>query len=779
MPPESADRRVQVWGLLGVVFLSAVLFGTVHSPSWGVVAIAAAGLVVHWMAFGSKVRQPSSTVVSGLFAAALVLAGLLWLLPVGTSLRGVLQPGVAPTLRQVSTVLGVDRLALAIDPGAALRSVGRGGVVVALGWVAAGVVRNRSRRLRVVAGLVAVCAAVSVLGQVHAALSLSSMYGASGIPSGPLRSGYFAPFVNPNHGGLYCALGLPLIVGIGRRRDPAQNAALAIAGMLCVAGVVVSGSRGAGLAAFVGILFAVGWTVPPLAARALLGLVGTVGAAVIGHVAWLGLEETGRRWLPGDGQQFDGGRLAIWSDAWSAFQAAPAGVGGGGFATAWRMVEMGPRYGDAVHAHNDLLQVLVEQGAAVGIGWWVLASAPPVLATRRLLRLGLGRRRRLLAGLVGAYCTLAVSSLVSFPAHIGALAIVGAVLAGMLVGAAGQEERPVSPAVQQAARGVHALVTGLGLTLTLTAWMAPGPLMPAPTLAALDAQLQERPLWLRGWLTRADHHLAEGDTVAALDDLMVASLVWPSVPWPHVARARLLGRMGRRVEARSAWKRALSLNFPNNDNVDRWILEAVEGSADPAMELFEVIPERADRLRDAGGTAMELGDAMVATLFYERAHQLNPAFGLPLVRLMLDEGLPREAWKTHQALPEATRESCRGRVVAANLALALKKPDAALAAARSAIRACPEGNEQAWMVLVRSRLATGDQTAVEPMVALVQGHPRQYGLRRALVDALLAAHDYNAAMTHIQVLVTTGVATERERTLLERLDRGLPVLPRR
>ena len=83
------------------------------------------------------------------------------------------------------------------------------------------------------------------------------------------------------------------------------------------------------------------------------------------------------------------------------------------------------------------------------------------------------------------------------------------------------------------------------------------------------------------------------------------------------------------------------------------------------------------------------------------------------------------------------------------------------------------------MVLVRSRLATGDQTAVEPMVALVQGHPRQYGLRRALVDALLAAHDYNAAMTHIQVLVTTGVATERERTLLERLDRGLPVLPRR
>ena len=776
MPPQSADRTVQVWVLLGIVLASAVLFGTVHAWAWAVISVATLGLVVHQTIRGSRVGSPVGTTAWGLSAVGLTLAGLGWLIPVDGEARAVVQPGLAPAMAKVTDALGVDALPLALAPDAAWQSVGRAGVVVALGWTAATVLRTRTRRMNVLVGMVASCAVVSLLGLVHSVCGLSSIYGVSDVPAGPLRSGFFAPFVNPNHGGLYCVLGLPLICGIGWRRDPAQNAAMAVAAMVCVAGAVVAGSRGAALACGVGLAVVVMGTAPVVVAR-LVGAVSATGMAAM--TVWLAradLRSTGRSWLAGDGQHLDGGRVQIWTDALVSLGQAPwLGSGGGGFATVWRMVETGPRYGDAVHAHNDPLQALVEYGLVMGTAWCALAAVPLVLAVRRIRTLGRGRRRRLLSGVTGAYCALGAASLVSFPLHVGGLAVLGVVLAGLMIAAAGQEGRPVSRRVQRVARATQLLCAVAAAGITASAAWTSDDSAPAEQLDALDAQLHARPLWYRGWLKRADLRLAAGDPAGALGDLDVATLVWPSVPWAHVARARLQTRLGNQQAARDAWKAALSLNFPDNDDVDRWMLEAIEQSAEPTMELFLVTPDRADRLRDAGGTARRLGDPLTAMLFFERAFELDPTMGLPLVRQMQLDGLPREARKTLQTLPSVVRASCRGHVLAAELALDLVQSTEALASGRAAIRTCPEGHEPAWVVMVRARLATGDRTAVEPMGVLLEAQPLRHDWRRALIAAVLAVHDDEAAELHLQALEDAGVATDWERSALERIRRGLPI----
>jgi len=473
--------------------------------------------------------------------------------------------------------------------------------------------------------------------------------------------------------------------------------------------------------------------------------------------------------------QPDGGRTEIWSVAWQIALDAPwVGVGAGCFSSAWRVVETGSRFGDAIHAHNDALQAWAEQGFVLGSGWLILLILPLVFVAVHLRSLRRGRRRRMLAGYTAAYVAMLVASLVSFPAHIGALALLAALLIGALVGSVSQERRPAGPVADHVGRGFlifHALL-GLGLVASGVAG-GPGPKL-SDTHAELDAALAGAPLWSRGWLQRAELHVADGAPTDALLDLEVAAAAWPTSPWPHVARARLLRRMGRIDASRTAWRTALALNFPDNDPGRKWIEAALDGEPTPMAALFLIVPDRADRLRDAGAVARAAGDGLNATVFFQRAYELDPTYGLPLVRQLLFDGFVPDARRTFDTVPAVATQSCRGRVLEAEIELLSGAYDAALSAARAAIRVCGESDEAAWVVLVRARLGSGDRGAIVPMAKLVEQYPMRHGLRRALVDALRDAGDHAELAVHLRALVQSGVATDAERGDLDRLQRGLP-----
>jgi O-antigen ligase len=778
----AGGREAQVWSLVLLVATAALLFGTVHPPARLVVAGLVVGVVGMRTMAPSNATLPRSTWITGLAATVLGLLGLVWLVPISPHLRELVQPAFAAPMNQAQQLLGLSSLSASVEPARTTAAVGTVLTAVAVAWTAASIVRTRTRRLRLVAGLLAVSALVAVLGLGHAALRATEIYGFSGIPTGPARSAFFAPFVNPNHGGLFCVLGIPLAMGIGSRRDPAQTAALGVAMMLCIAGAVVSGSRGVWVALVCAILVfgaATGprWVAGTFGALAMAACSLVVGTVVAGAGRWEAL----LAWFPqGDGQRVDSGRLDVWRDALAVVSGAPwLGVGPGGFGAAWRVVETSPRFTDAVHAHNDVLQAMAEHGLPVGLGWVVLWITPVALTIRHVRSLPRGRRRRLQAGLLSTYTALSTASLLSFPVHIGALALMAAVVGGAMVGGVGQDRRGVSLLVDRVARGMQLGVAALGVGLLAgpVVW-SPVSDEPADSLVLLDQQLADRPLWLRGWLRRADLHVASADATAALADLHVAALVWPTVPWPHVARARLLRRLDDPTGARAAWKEALGYNFPDNDQARPWLREAIEGEPDPVAALMMVVPDRADRLRDAGFEAKDRGDGLVATLFFERARELDPTLGLPLVRQLLDDGLPRQARSTFESLPDDTRSTCRGRQAETDIALALDEASVALAAARAAIRRCSEADEGAWLNLVRARLATGDASAIAPMEELVAKYPERFGLRRALVDALRATHDHPAMVPHIEALIAVGRASDQDRDDLERIRKGLPPTPR-
>ena len=774
MPTQRAQRSHLVWGLVGLVAVSALMFGTVHPWSRAVLAVGVVGLAgVRLAGAGSAV--PRSTLMMGGAGALLVASGALWWLPVSADLRMVLQPGHAGALGLAADALGEGARPLALSPGAALASVPAAATLVAVGWLSASIVRTRGRRLRLVAGLLAVTASVAVLGLVHHLLGLETIYGVSGVPSGPVREAFFAPFVNPNHGGLFCVVGIPLALGVGARRDPAQTSALVMGAALCVAGAVLAGSRGAIVAGVVGVLVfvvvsasrSVAWAT----AAGALALGGV--AAVVGPMHLV--ERLTRAWLPSAVEpQADSGRSEIWSTTLGMVADAPwVGLGPGGYAAGWRVVETSPRYGDAFHAHNDALQALAEYGVLVGGLWVLFALAPLGLVGLHVRTLRRGRRRRLLAGLSGGYAAVLVAALVSFPVHIGALAVLWVVLGGAVVAAVGQDRRGAAPSAD---RGGRLALAGLAMGGLLVVFGGNRPELTDDL--DLDAQLMQHPLWTRGWLQRADVHVAAGDFDAAEADLAVAHATWPTSPWPHVARAQLLRRKGDLAGARRAWREALAYNFPDNDRGRPWLEAAIADEADPLMALGAVVPERPDRLRDAGFVARSRGDVLLATLFFQRAYDLDPMYGLPLVRQQLEDGLPRQARSDFDGLPAAAAVSCGGRVLDSELALALGDADGALGAARAATRTCGSDHEAAWVVLLRARLATGDAGALEPMERVLAEHPGRHDLRRALLRTLRAAGDHEEMVAHLDFLIAVGVATAWERDDRERIGRGLPPVPR-
>ena len=771
MADARSDRRLVSLGVVGVVAVAVLLVGAVHLPVKLLIALLVLGVVLA----GGRGARPGLLVGLGLFAAGVLGATTLALVPVGPGVRIWLQPGVAEPLNAAYAALEVGARPLAVSPEAAGVALGWAAVVVGFCGPVALVGRTRTRRVRVMAGLLAVCAGVAVLGIVHRILGLDEIFGVSGLPSGDVRDAFFAPFINPNHGGLLCALGIPLALGIGLRRDPAQSGALVLGALVCAGGAIVSGSRGALLAVVVGCLVFVLLSSSRVVVASVLSAVGLLGALAVLRGPQVLIEQLTGRFMP-EAATPDalGQRPELWADALEMVSAAPLmGVGPGGFEQAWHLFDDDLRYANAVHAHQDLLQALAEQGVVVGTLWAVLVLLPLGLGIRYAMGLRLGRRRRVVAGLMGAMVALVVASLFGFPFRVGSLALIYVVLACTVLGAVVQSARPASARLVGLARGLELLTVGAGVALLAWGAVSEGP-VDKSDLNSVDAHLEGDPLWMEGWLARADLHLATGDVAACSADLALAASTWPGSPWPRLAQAQLARRIGDDAAARRAWRTALALNLPNNDKARPWLEWAVEHEAEPAMALLYVVPDRADRLRDAGRLAEDLGDPLLAELLYQQAFDRDSSTGLPLARHQLGQGLPHTALNTLDKIPPQVVASCRGQVVLSRALLSAGEVKDAVAAGKAALRRCEAGDAAARTALARAQVASGDKDAVRQLARLVSVSPDDHALRRDLLVGLRGLGDIDGMAEHLEHLDQAGVATDAELEALERVRDGLP-----
>jgi O-antigen ligase len=460
--PDRLARWLET-GLAVVVLLAPLPFGSVGPRGRLALEVGALALCALWFV-RARVHHtplPSRLAVAGI--VGLLGLGLLQLAPLGGGVVSVLSPEAmriraltAPppdVLAAESRLLGIDPTglespaAVSLDRGATGSALRTGSAIAALFFVGATVGAR--------CGLRRIAAALVISG------SLQGLYGLLVLVSGHQKIWLYpklhyldsatGTFVNRNH--FACFLAMALACGtaltlarlrrgggprsvrelgrfLGGEGGPALLAGLLL--LVVLAGLLASFSRAGialGLGAFLAT-FLLGTGAARLRKRLAAALL-LVGVALI-PLAQIGVERLTKRYSEAAADFTSaGGRATVWQDSLRMAAAFPLlGTGLGTFARTYplyRSPEVRLRYR---HAHNDLIQALVESGI-VGLACVALLLTPVVRNVVGGLTLSKGM---LGLGAAAAVCVLLLHSLIDFNLRIPANAATGAILAGCLIG---------------------------------------------------------------------------------------------------------------------------------------------------------------------------------------------------------------------------------------------------------------------------------------------------------------------------------------------------------
>ena len=252
--------------------------------------------------------------------------------------------------------------------------------------------------------------------------------------------------------------------------------------LICLAGLVLTGSRGGYLSAAAGLaVFAVAsvWAMRSRLTHGVMRRVIAIVVAIVligGALAFVAERSFAIRTRANTVFIGSDIRTKLWKAAWQQFQLAPAfGTGSRTYVYYGRMFRSPDVQTDPVHAHNDWLQALAEYGIAgmlliVGLvfahlryGWrrWKemvanLSAAVPESDGKHALALQIGT--------ISALAAVLVHAMVDFNLHIPANLLLVAFLFGMLA------TRETDTRFEKAgwpARLLHALPAALGLWMLI------------------------------------------------------------------------------------------------------------------------------------------------------------------------------------------------------------------------------------------------------------------------------------------------------------------------
>jgi O-antigen ligase len=781
--------RGRITWLLGFLFgLALIPFATVHDTPRLLVGITCG--VVGAVAVISGSRSRPTVWIGRLWAAAFAALAVstLAFLPLGAGARGWLQPGVAEAVNASLALVGVSSHTLALDPWAAVTGWAFAGQALLVALGTATVLRGVRRARRLAMVLVGSGVALVVVALAHRLTGAEHIWWVTGVPEYS-KDPFFGTFVNPNQGGGVCAALVPLALALGARVTHTQSRllSLGVAAALTL-GVFLARSRGAVLDLAVG-LAVLGIALGHIWARR-AALAAAAGAVVVAVALDAG--ELARRVsnVLAPGPVYDDpftGRLEIWADTARVVLGAPLmGVGLGGYEDAYKIAKSTPLFASNPHAHNDLLQALAEQGVLGGTLWIGAGLAPMVLAARRCAHKAdateMGRRQAMLAGYLGTAAALLTAALFTFPTHIGAMAVLIALVAGALArGSAHEDPARISAkataALRASAIGLAAVTTALSLAMLSplgdrlnsevslaagdAAWERGQAGDRAAVIEAIDQYrytLGRRPLEHRAMLRLARARMAAGDQQGALEALEVATVAYPTLPWPWLNLARLRTSMGDRAGARVAWRNLLATDLPDNDELRAYMDEALSSGDDLAQVIEEVVPDRPERMRQIAAVLSKRGEVELAEALFKRNLELDPEAVVAYASHLLQWKRPREAL----ALLEDIHDSCFAARVAGRAHLMLDEAKEAEARFREGLNLCGSDDPQTRVGFAQARLLSDDPEGIVIATNLLESNPDAHGLRRSLLRRLRAERRQAEVKEHLEYLVLAGEATTRE-----------------
>lgn len=459
-PPDRGIVALE-WGLVGLLFLAPLPLGAVIPAGRTALETGCGLLGVIWAVRAWRIETAlPRPVVRWALVAWLALAAF-QIAPLGRALVDVVSPesvalrdgsvatGAAATAE--ASILGTDPATLdpvvtvSVAPERTASALRTASAVVALFFVACTVVERRGLR-RLCRGLLATAA-------------VQGSYGMVVLLSGHDRILFWekrhyldcatGTFVNRNHfAGFVAACAVAGFAGwladarerarehpdrgLGARID-AYGARIAIGAGALVAslgGLLLSFSRaGTALAiAGLGLTALAGGNLRRRGASALaIALLAAVPLTVFGGARMVAryAESSGDLWAPG-------GRFDVWRDATDLLAMFPwTGAGLGSFAEAFPLVRSPQVRLFYDHAHNDVLQAVVECGLA---GFAILAILGVALGIRTV-RAATGAVGTRATGIAVAVAVVALHATIDFPLHIPAYAALAGALAGALEGA--------------------------------------------------------------------------------------------------------------------------------------------------------------------------------------------------------------------------------------------------------------------------------------------------------------------------------------------------------
>jgi tetratricopeptide (TPR) repeat protein len=779
---QAPDKAfIALLGLFPVVCLG---FGTVHA--WPRVVLAVACVLLGWRLWRSGRAASSRALLwmKGLSLAAVGVAGLP-LLPVGPGLRELLQGELAGPINQMLSMAGAPSHPLALDPWRALIEWSVGVGLLCLGWGVAAWV-GRSRRASALAwSVVLTCVGVVLLAFLQWGVDATSIYG-SGIP-GVVREPFFGPFVNANHGGALCAAGLPLALAIAANGPVRrQVGGLVLTAVLCV-GVFAAGSRGGvfAAAAGAGVVLLLGGSKPVK-----VGVLAAAGLALI-LLAVLGPYEL-IRWVgdlvaPEVSQMVDAGyvdlttgRRALLLDTGQLVRSVwPLGVGPAGFDEAYQTAKTSPAFMISQHAHNDLLQAVIEHGLLVTVAC-MLAGILWIVAVLQGISASGSRpdRQWWMAGFLGAAVAIGVAAMVDFPMRLGSHSLLLSLCIGASLGLARPRGRGRKASVRwrRALGGVSWLaLAALGLAIVGRLTSVPGYSPASVVLASGDPAeaLRLKPTHRAAAQLLAAQRVKQGEIAEAEELLRVATHLYPTMPWLWRDRARLAQRQGQLEEAEQLWHRMLALDLPGRTDPLPYVREALLGGDDPDLMATaqRVLPDRADRRRQGARIFAHMGLQDEAEQLFKEALQLDPRGTGPYASALLKWGRPADVLE----VLSGGRDGCGSHSLRAQARLGLGEHALAVKAFERAIGKCGRPNWALQAGLGQARLMSGESKGEQLVLRLLAERPEAHALRRTLSTFLVSRGRSLDAAPHLEALVQAGVATQREQAVLPQARRGLPV----
>ena len=641
--------------------------------------------------------------------------------------------------------------------------------VILYGWACASIF-SHVRRFKIIAHQIIYCAIVlSLLAWLQKISHAQTIYWISDIPT-YTREYFFGSFVNPNHAGAFLASVLPLTLSL--RGNKKYIFALIIALSLWS-----TQSRGAVLAGIIGVSCSVLFMYTKSTRYLMIGILFSLFLASIQLDFFQDPDDTFSLSRIDD---WSSERLDIWRDSLSVMMNTPFwGTGSGGFVDLYDQFKTNPRFTQTHHSHQEFIELITTYGWMVGsilIALWFYIGIHGFLSIRSLSDV---RKKRWMVAAFCAFLSYTAAAMIDFPLQIGANLIVFTCYAAVLLSLSSPENSKSSP-----------LLWGMKSMLICTTALLLIPSEPfgnTKKLLQTGESIQNSNHLLRASFFRhairsapfASRPLRQYALSIRQDNLdkaiafaQHATTLAPSNSLTWISLAELHNLKQDYVSSLSTWKRAITLDLPDNDDAVHFLKKAIALPLDISTKINVLSFSRIDRMQDLARILYENNLFPEAQTILNSLSESDPKAQIVQAELYLKTKNPHKAWSILSKFPP---QNCQIARIMAKTLLQINNSKEAIRYFRIAIDHCG-ATEGLTRQLLLARLIQGEERAIMEASLLLRSKDKNIRIRRLLLHALALKKDYNAMLPHLEKLKEQNVLTETEQDDIKRIQYGIPIL---